>query len=274
MVSPGKSDRDDASSKESSAIKANATNSSNDMSLLAHFNNMGLKSPPKEKIQPLKQLTEPTNNINQKDTEVEKNILASNTKSSANITVDAQFATPQIRSFSVQRRPRDLCSTQSQKNKSAIVNEFRTQKVLFQTPMAISRAPIMQNDSISLSLCDTINEGGTPSTAEKTPQCVNEKPVKDTARSKKSLEGAFIEVSKDHKAESKDDVSKSNSSAITTKEKSTVVTINKSSYVIIQKLGCGGSSSVYLAKREDNGKECALKVRDMISSFKLQLNIN
>ncbi|XP_065371601.1 dual specificity protein kinase TTK [Calliphora vicina] len=258
LVSPGKSDREDASSKESSAIKG-ISNTSNDISLLARFNDMGLKSPPKEKLPHIKQLQESTDNNNQKDVYVDTNILASHTKN--NTTVDAQFATPQIRSFSVQRRPRDLCSTQSQKTKSAIVNEFRTQKVLFQTPMAITRAPIMQNDSISLSLCDTINECGTPSTAEKTPQCANEKLSKDTARSKKSLEGAFIEASKEHKEKTSDDTSKN--SAITTKDKTTVVTINKASYIIIQKLGCGGSSSVYLAKRNDNGKECALKVVDL-----------
>ncbi|KAM7364573.1 dual specificity protein kinase monopolar spindle 1 isoform 2-T2 [Cochliomyia hominivorax] len=259
LVSPGKSDRDDISSKESSAVKGNSNNSTNDMSLLAHFNNMGIKSPTKEKILPLKQI--PTDSIDQRNAQVDRNVLASNTKN-LNTTVDSQFATPQIRSFSVQRRPRDLCSTQSQKNKSAIVNEFRTQKVLFQTPMAISRAPIMQNDSISISLCDTINECGTPSTAEKTPHCVNEKPLKDTGRSKKSLEGAFIEASKDRKEESRDDASK-NSQVITTKDKTTIVNINKSNYIIIQKLGCGGSSSVYQAKREDNGKECALKVVDL-----------
>ncbi|KNC28152.1 hypothetical protein FF38_04364 [Lucilia cuprina] len=261
LVSPGKSDREDASSKESSAIKSNSNNTSNDISLLSRFNDMGLKSPSKDNIQPVKQLQDSydNNNVNQKDAAVDKNIPPSQTKNNTT-AIDNQFATPQIRSFSVQRRPRDLCSTQSQKTKSAIVNEFRTQKVLFQTPMAISRAPIMQNDSISLSLCDTINEGGTPSTAEKTPQCTNEKQTKDGARSKKSLEGAFLEASKEQNEKSNDT---SRNSAITTKDKTTVVTINNASYIIIQKLGCGGSSSVYLAKRKDTSKECALKVVDL-----------
>lgn len=228
------------------------------MSLLAHFDNLGLKSPLREQKRPTIHLQESSSDsVLQQNVNAEngKDILASHTKNST--ALEAQFVTPQIRSFSVQRRPRDLCSTQSQKTKSAIVNEFRSQKVLFQTPMAMSRVPIcMQNDSISLSLCDTINEGGTPSTAEKTPQCASENKSKDTARSKKSLEGAFLEASTEQKAKTETITSV----MTTTRDKSTLVHINNASYVIINKLGCGGSSSVYLAKREDNGKECALKV--------------
>lgn len=240
LISPSKSDREEASSNNS---------------LLDHFKKMGLKSSPDEKLHPLRQLQlqVPTDNAEIEDG---TNLLASNTKQ--NTTIDGQFATPQIRSFSVRRRPRDLCSTQSKKTKSAIVNEFRSQKVLFQTPMAISRAPIMQNDSISLTLCDTINEGGTPSTAEKTPQCTNESNPKDAARSKKSLEVAFSGVSKEN--EDKEIENNEVATNSTTKDKTTTVHINNGTFVIIKKLGCGGSSSVYLAKKQDSDKEYALKV--------------
>lgn len=264
LISPVKSYRDEGSSKEFSAPKANNCDTTSDMSLLAHFNNMDLKSPTKNQ-KPLTQIPE-TNGIctTEKETEEHKQpeVPASIVKNSSSL--EAQFATPQIRSFSVQRRPRDLCSTQSQKTKSAIVNEFRSQKVLFQTPMAMSRAPMSYtNDSISLSLCDTINECGTPSTSEKTPQSTDEKQANDVIRSKKSLEGAFLEASSEQ-APRKD---ASKCSAITMRDKETIVHINDSNYVIIQKLGCGGSSSVYLAKREDNKKECALKVNSKSNSI-------
>ncbi|XP_058974222.1 dual specificity protein kinase TTK-like [Musca domestica] len=249
LLTPGKSCSGEAGSKESS-VSRGKTNDTSDMSLLAHFNNMDLKSPSKDtKVDKPSQETSNSH-------EVANDVPASTIKNASSI--EAQFATPQIRSFSVQRRPRDLCSTQSQKTKSAIVNEFRSQKVLFQTPMAISRAPMscLPNDSISFSLCDTINEGGTPSTAEKTPKCAAENP---TGRSKKSLEGEFMEVSREQAQKTEN----AKGSAITTKDKETIVHINNSDYVIMQKLGCGGSSSVYLAKRVDNDKECALKVVDL-----------
>ncbi|TMW53107.1 hypothetical protein DOY81_001835 [Sarcophaga bullata] len=241
LVSPNKSDREETCSNNS---------------LLDHFKRMGLKNSPDETLHPLRQLQVSTDNAEIEDG---TNLLASNNKQST--TVDGQFVTPQIRSFSVRRRPRVLCSTQSKKTKSAIVNEFRSQKVLFQTPMAISRAPIMQNDSISLTLCDTINEGGTPSTSEKTPQCVNERHPKDTARSKKSLEVAFSGVSKEN--EDKEIENNEAATNSTTKDKTTTVHINSGTFVIIKKLGCGGSSSVYLAKKQDSDKEYALKVVDL-----------
>uniref|UniRef100_A0A1I8NUT3 Protein kinase domain-containing protein n=1 Tax=Stomoxys calcitrans TaxID=35570 RepID=A0A1I8NUT3_STOCA len=258
LMTPGKSYPGESSSKESSIVKEKISDKTNDMSLLSHFNKMDLKSPNKEETKPLQQIQD------NKDTACNEPLDSNNVPPAGSCvknssTIEAQFATPQIRSFSMQRRPRDLCSTQSQKTKSAIVNEFRSQKVLFQTPMAITRAPIscLPNDSISLSLCDTINEGGTPS-AEKTPQCKSEK---EMGRSKKSLEGDFLEASKEQAQTQNNDDSKC--TAITTRHKETVVHINSSDYIILQKLGSGGSSSVYLAKREDNGKECALKVVDL-----------
>lgn len=277
LLSPGgKSDRDDASSKESSAIKSH-----NDTSLLVHFGKMGLNTNIKENANtlnnkipeilvngPAEEIIANSKIINtaELDTPIKsenasKEVAVGTEVKAASSNIEAQFATPQIRSFSVRRRPRDLCSTQTQKARSAIVSEFRSQKVLFQTPMAISRAPI-PNDSISLSLCDTINEVETPSTAEKTPQCTDSIPSIDASgRYKKSLVEAFNDVDKEQPKDTVKKTDTTSSAAVTTnKEKETVVHINKGSYVILQKLGCGGSSSVYSAKRQDNGKECALKV--------------
>uniref|UniRef100_A0A0A1XAM7 Dual specificity protein kinase TTK n=1 Tax=Zeugodacus cucurbitae TaxID=28588 RepID=A0A0A1XAM7_ZEUCU len=171
---------------------------------------------------------------------------------------DSQFATPQIRSFSVQRRPRGLCSTQSQKERTAIANEFRSQKVLFQTPMAITRAPVvcLPNDSITLSLCDSINGAETtPKSSENTDRN-NEIKQQGKVKSKKSLDNAFSDSDKLEETKEKEP---SNSKS----EKDGILHINNSDYTIIKKIGCGGSSSVYLAKRNSDGNECALKVVDL-----------
>ncbi|XP_054725416.1 dual specificity protein kinase Ttk isoform X1 [Anastrepha obliqua] len=185
-------------------------------------------------------------------------------------TADAQFATPQVRSFSVQRRPRGLCSTQSQKTRSALANEFRSQKVLFQTPMAITRAPVMclPNDSITLSLCDSINgTRNTPNTAENTP-LGDQRNVKDQqsqkVKSKKSLESAFCASEKPEESKEKQQSNMiTQEKSASADEKDGILRINNADYTIVKKIGCGGSSSVYLAQRNADGKECALKVVDL-----------
>ncbi|XP_020715854.1 probable serine/threonine-protein kinase mps1 isoform X2 [Ceratitis capitata] len=184
---------------------------------------------------------------------------------------DSQFATPQIRSFSVQRRPRGLCSTQSQKERTAIANEFRSQKVLFQTPMAITRAPVvcLPNDSITLSLCDSINgAGNTSNTAEKIHQDIERDPEERQnvkVKSKKSLDSAFAttdnaeEKNQNEEQQTNQLSDKSSSSS----EKDSILHINNVDYTIIKKIGCGGSSSVYLAQKNSDKNECALKVVDL-----------
>lgn len=177
--------------------------------------------------------------------------------------VDSQFATPQIKSFTVQRRPRGLCSTQSQKERTAIANEFRSQKVLFQTPMAIMRAPVvcLPNDSITLSLCDSINGAETtPKPRENIQQnAAKSDEIKQQVKvkSKKSLENSFSNFDKLEEPNEKKPLNSKNSAP---NEKDGILHINNSDYTIIKKIGCGGSSSVYLAQRNSDGNECALKV--------------
>lgn len=180
--------------------------------------------------------------------------------------VDSQFATPQIKSFTVQRRPRGLCSTQSQKERTAIANEFRSQKVLFQTPMAIMRAPVvcLPNDSITLSLCDSINGAETtPKPRENIQQnAAKSDEIKQQVKvkSKKSLENSFSNFDKLEEPNEKKPLNSKNSAP---NEKDGILHINNSDYTIIKKIGCGGSSSVYLAQRNSDGNECALKVVDL-----------
>ncbi|KAH8369423.1 hypothetical protein KR009_010541 [Drosophila setifemur] len=176
---------------------------------------------------------------------------------------ETDFVTPQVRTFG---------STQAGKSRSAVANEFRSQKVLFQTPMTVSRAAPFPSNSISFSLCDTISE------SPDVPEPKKEDPI--NGKSKKSLDYVFLEADKEKlkispKAETpeppKELVSvpivtadpipptNSNSSSKT----SGVLNIKNHEYVMVKKLGCGGSSSVYLARRSDSGNEFALKVVDL-----------
>uniref|UniRef100_A0A1B0A8N3 Protein kinase domain-containing protein n=1 Tax=Glossina pallidipes TaxID=7398 RepID=A0A1B0A8N3_GLOPL len=166
---------------------------------------------------------------------------------------EQQFVTPQVQTFSTQRL-KNLCLTQSGKPRIEDVNEFRSQKVLFQTPMTLSRAPThcLTNDSMSLSLYETINEGSTPTTAEEIPQPPKRETKNENIRFKKSLANAFSETTALTEETTQE------------KEKRAIVVIKDSKYIVLDKLGCGGSSSVYLAKcLNAPGSECAIKVVDL-----------
>ncbi|XP_017076572.2 dual specificity protein kinase TTK [Drosophila eugracilis] len=172
---------------------------------------------------------------------------------------DADFITPQVRTIG---------STLAGKSRSAATNDFRAQKVLFQTPMTVSRAAPVACDSISFSLCDTISE------SPDIPEPPKKADPPSGHQSKKSLDNAFQESDKDNvpdkvevakpkelvsvPAPNVHPVQPSNSS-----KTSNILKIKNHEYTIAKKLGCGGSSSVYLARRSDSGDEFALKVVDL-----------
>ncbi|KAH8340763.1 hypothetical protein KR059_006561 [Drosophila kikkawai] len=178
---------------------------------------------------------------------------------------EADFVTPQVRAYG---------SIQSAKNRGpAAANEFRSQKVLFQTPMTVSRAAPFPNDSISFSLCDTISES--PNVPEPPP-----KQESMNGKSKKSLESAFSALEKVEKVPPKVVISEAkevvasvplattdpvvpNPGGTAPSKTSNILNIKNNEYTIVKKLGCGGSSSVYLARRSDSGDEFALKVVDL-----------
>lgn len=176
---------------------------------------------------------------------------------------DTEFVTPQVGSIAARQSTR---TQTSQKNRNEIENEFRSQKVLFQTPMTVSRSAPFTSDSLTFSLCDTISE------SPDTPAQPQPKELPPCGKSKKSLEGAFRQSEQQVKStipemplsvplsvpsvaiDKPDNASKSNAN---------VLQIKTHEYLIIKKLGCGGSSSVYLARRKDTGQEFALKVVDL-----------
>ncbi|KAL7731303.1 hypothetical protein ACLKA6_014473 [Drosophila palustris] len=172
---------------------------------------------------------------------------------------EPEFVTPQVACITAKPGT-------SQQNRNEAANEFRSQKVLFQTPMTVSRSAPFNSDSLTFSLCDTISE------SPDTPAQPQSKELPPSGKSKKSLEGAFRQTEQQVKttvpempvsmplpvstvaSDKPDNASKSNSN---------MLQIKNHEYLIIKKLGCGGSSSVYLARRKDTGQEFALKVVDL-----------
>ncbi|XP_037896148.1 dual specificity protein kinase TTK [Glossina fuscipes] len=218
--------------REGANIKEFSEQTAND-SLLSHFGKLSLER-------------------NEKTTE-SKSSIKPQMRTTANTSISRQeFETP----FKTSNDDEGKCEEPSTqvKQQSRAEQQFVTpQKVLFQTPMTLSRAPMccLTNDSMSLSLYDTINEGSTPTTAEEIPQPPSSETKNENIRFKKSLANAFSEtitLREETTAE---------------KEKRAIVVIKDSKYIVLEKLGCGGSSSVYLAKCLKRGSECAIKVVDL-----------
>ncbi|XP_030374056.1 dual specificity protein kinase Ttk [Scaptodrosophila lebanonensis] len=237
------------------------------LSFLGRFGNMGIncsgreKSPNAEVEEPAKKGPPPTT-LQRKAIETETPLRPLNVAPKSQLKHEAEFVTPQVRCRSIMRgsRQQDLQKSSSAAS-SSLANEFRSQKVLFQTPMAVSRGAAFPGDSISFSLCDTISE------SPDTPAQPKPAAVPRTGKSKVSLESAFREAEK--LAEVLPPVASAPapvppaSTPATSSSSTNVLKIKNHEYVIVRKLGCGGSSSVYLARRKDTGEEFALKVVDL-----------
>ncbi|XP_016960715.1 dual specificity protein kinase TTK [Drosophila biarmipes] len=241
--------------------------SDSNLSFLGRFNNMGIncssqgspaaKSEKKVAKKPAPTIPAVSEKRPLQDTETP---LRNEVSTSSKAKPDADFVTPQVRTVG---------STLAGKSRSAVSTDFRAQKVLFQTPMTVSRAAPVPSESISFSLCDTISES--PDIPEP-PKKVD--PPKSHHQSKKSLDNVFRESEKDivptkeKTVESKELVPLPAATAQSeppsnSSKTASILKIKSHEYTISKKLGCGGSSSVYLARRSDSGDEFALKVVDL-----------
>lgn len=259
-----------SASRPSSAAPLKQSDSN--LSFLGRFGNMGLncsgqKSPPAAQVTTkappptIKSIAE-RRQLLDTETPLRKGVTSTSSSVTAmksQVKPEADFVTPQVRTIG---------STQAGKSRVAVTNEFRSQKVLFQTPMTVSRAAPFPSDSINFSLCDTISESpNIPEPKKEDPQ---------SGKSKKSLD--FSEVEKEKqvvqpKLETIEPAKELISVPIVTADPkpssqsiakpSSTLKIKNHEYVIVKKLGCGGSSSVYLARRSDTGEEFALKVVDL-----------
>ncbi|XP_017118960.1 probable serine/threonine-protein kinase mps1 [Drosophila elegans] len=239
--------------------------SDSNLSFLGRFNNMGIncnsqgspsakseKQVAKKPVPTIQALSE------RRPLQATETPLRNEISSSSKPKQDADFITPQVRTVG---------SSLAGKSRSVVSNDFRAQKVLFQTPMTVSRAAPVASDSIIFSLCDTISE------SPDIPEPPKADPPQSHHQSKRSLDNVFRESDKD-----KDNVQvvepnelvpvppvavppdPPNTSSSTT---SSILKIKNHEYTISKKLGSGGSSLVYLARRSDSGDEYALKVVDL-----------
>lgn len=135
---------------------------------------------------------------------------------------------------SLKARPLSSLKTQQTTARKAF-QTIDSRKILFSTPMSNARPVISvpTNDSISLSLDDTPDKPKKPLS-----------PINELRTSKRSTDALFPESPLDKPRVSEE----------------TILRINNGNYGLLQKIGCGGSSSVFFAKDKTNNRDCAVKV--------------
>ncbi|KFB34963.1 hypothetical protein ZHAS_00000721 [Anopheles sinensis] len=178
-----------------------------------------------------------------------------------------QFITPREKlPLSVSRGtgPRMITSTAMRKTRGTLENEFKSQKILFATPVVIARPPIgcLGNDSLNISLLDTPVRP--KESAHLSPIKEQQKVVK---RSTNQLFGGTEGANKVSPPEAQNGATGGsnggNVNGVGAGMNDNARISNpqpKEQYTVMQKLGSGGSSSVFLAKQVATGMECAVKM--------------
>lgn len=163
------------------------------------------------------------------------------------------FQMPSTRHFpSTNRR---LVSNETKNGRLAVENEFRSQKVLFTTPSAVSRPVIslMNNVGLDDSLnCYKSSPIGINSSSE-----TNKKYFSNT-RTHSRVDAH--DVMNSNEAIPNEYLSKKINDAAQIDDKIKIIRINEKDFVLQKKIGQGGSSSVYMAEHKDTKLECAVKV--------------
>ncbi|XP_058825335.1 uncharacterized protein LOC131685546 [Topomyia yanbarensis] len=158
---------------------------------------------------------------------------------------------------------RMLTSTATRGSRTTLENEFKSQKILFATPITngVARPAVCANDSLSLSLVDT-------------PIKSKERPLSPIVEQPQSgsqpKAGISPKIAVPERRSSPEPPPPPRKEAMQcepkkeTVEQQTkplpVITINGKDYQILKKLGSGGSSSVFSAKQMGTGVDCALKL--------------
>lgn len=159
-------------------------------------------------------------------------------------------------------------ATQQRKGRSELENEFKSQKVLFTTPSAVTRPALKVMSHLGLD--DSLN-------CYKSSPMVNLSPVKEERQkdtnfaSSKPIDPKLNNRTRDSiTADSAPNVGKEMAPKDSAKpnpvaangndENKKVITINGKDFVIQKKIGQGGSSSVFLVEHKDTKLQCALKV--------------
>lgn len=139
---------------------------------------------------------------------------------------------------------------------SALENEFRTQKVLFTTPSAVSRPIIDLLNNVGLD--DSLNCYKSSAVLS---NCSQDK-IQQKTDSSRTFQS--IENSKSSQPVPKDQPKCEEVDGLAVPDKNKTIRINGKDFIVLEKIGQGGSSSVYLAQHKEKKLECALKVRKEI----------
>lgn len=151
-------------------------------------------------------------------------------------------------------------ASQSKKCRSELENEFKSQKVLFRTPSAVSRPAMKVMNHLGLD--DSLNFYQSSPMAHLSPvkeeqnkdiqHSTNELIANDLYRSTDKIDGTKNVVAKDSL--------KPSATSVESEDTKKTITINGKDFVVQCKIGQGGSSSVFLVEHKETKLPCALKV--------------
>lgn len=150
-----------------------------------------------------------------------------------------------------------LSSNTGNKCRSALENEFRSQKVLFTTPSAVSRPAIqvMSNlgldDSLQLHCYKSSPAINNQKEERQLPKLAND-PIKSSSGANTTADMPIL-----------DNAVTSSTGDVKEEKAPKILQINGKEFVVSKKIGQGGSSSVFLAEHKDSKLECAVKVVDL-----------
>lgn len=170
-------------------------------------------------------------------------------------------------------------ANQPRKCRTELEKEFRSQKVLFTTPSAVSRPAIKVMNHLGLD--DSLN-------CYKSSPMTNLAPVKEesqpnnkenkysTNESNSKMNDLYRSVDKiDEEVNTIDkDQVKETANENEEKKEQKIIIINGKEFIIHKKIGQGGSSSVFLVEHKETKRECALKVESVLfKSIYFNLNV-
>lgn len=175
-----------------------------------------------------------------------------------------QTSTMRRAQTSSQHRTLLSSANQSKKCRTDLENEFRSQKVLFTTPSAVSRPAMKVMNHLGLD--DSLN------CYKSSPMVNNLSPVKEERNKEnkcptsitgaaKDLTQATAKIDEKFNGADENDAKAPSVANENDGKKEKIITINNKDFIVQNKIGHGGSSSVFLVEHKETKLQCALKVR-------------
>lgn len=143
-------------------------------------------------------------------------------------------------------------ASQTKKCRSEIEKEFKSQKVLFTTPSAVSRPAIKLMSNLTLD--DSLH-------CYKSSPIINLPPVSEEKISAVKSASQEIKENESLQPTDKTDGSIDNKMQESVDKKQKILRINGKDFIVRERIGSGGSSTVHLAEHKETKLECAIKVK-------------